>query len=212
MERQFAIITVLDAMGIGAAVFAKTGEILQTTVHLESLLERIAPGCCVTEFTRAFQDRICNSGDEGDAKCYYLRGARRPVAAFCMQMRGTGETRYLLAALVDLQSAAYPSLETLRLAFGLTPAEAGVARKASQGLSCPEVAKQLGVSAGTVRAHMKAVFAKTHTRRQSELVAVLSRSSLLSMMRGQTDIDARKFSTEITRRGGARGDFERNGR
>jgi DNA-binding CsgD family transcriptional regulator len=43
------------------------------------------------------------------------------------------------------------------------------------GISIERAADQLGLSRATVRNQLKAVFAKTATNRQSELVALLSR-------------------------------------
>jgi DNA-binding CsgD family transcriptional regulator len=60
-------------------------------------------------------------------------------------------------------------------AFGLTPAEARLAALIAEGRSPGEAAEKLGVAYATVRNQLKAVFAKTDTRRQSELVALLAR-------------------------------------
>jgi DNA-binding CsgD family transcriptional regulator len=54
-------------------------------------------------------------------------------------------------------------------AYGLTPAEARVAIAASSGLTIPETAHRLGLSPNTIKAHLRKVFAKTGTNRQTEL-------------------------------------------
>ena len=59
--------------------------------------------------------------------------------------------------------------------FGLSQAEARVAGLVGQGLTVPAVAQRLGLSAGTVRNQLKAVFAKTGVARQTELSVLLSR-------------------------------------
>ena len=56
---------------------------------------------------------------------------------------------------------------------GLTQAEARLAVALCEGLSVEEAAARFGVSLATVRAQLKAVFAKTGTRRQAELVGRL---------------------------------------
>jgi DNA-binding CsgD family transcriptional regulator len=43
-----------------------------------------------------------------------------------------------------------------------------------------EIAAANDVSLGTVRSQIKAVFAKTHTHRQAELVGLLTRLALIS--------------------------------
>ena len=55
----------------------------------------------------------------------------------------------------------------------VTPAEARVACALVRGLSPQEAADACGVALGTVRTQLKAVFAKTRTRRQAELVRLL---------------------------------------
>jgi len=61
----------------------------------------------------------------------------------------------------------------LRAAYGLTGAEARLARLLVEGVTLREAADQAGVSMNTARTHLKRVFAKTQTRRQSELVSFL---------------------------------------
>jgi DNA-binding CsgD family transcriptional regulator len=63
----------------------------------------------------------------------------------------------------------------LKSAFGLTPAEARLAGMLTQGMSLEETAEQLSVTRVTARNQLRAVFAKTGTHRQGELIALLSR-------------------------------------
>lgn len=74
-----------------------------------------------------------------------------------------------------------PDLEQL---FGLSPAEAKLARLLADGLSMEETALQLGVSRNTVRSQLQAVFAKTGTNRQGDLVRLLLSSSAALAQRG----------------------------
>jgi DNA-binding CsgD family transcriptional regulator/PAS domain-containing protein len=62
--------------------------------------------------------------------------------------------------------------------FGLTAAEARVLALISAGLTRDEVAKTLGLSRATVKAHLAHVFAKTGKKRQAELVALSASISL----------------------------------
>jgi DNA-binding CsgD family transcriptional regulator len=65
----------------------------------------------------------------------------------------------------------------LRRRYGLTAAEARVARLIGRGRSPRQIAAELGVSWYTVRAQLRQVFSKTGARRQSALVDLLARSS-----------------------------------
>jgi DNA-binding CsgD family transcriptional regulator len=61
----------------------------------------------------------------------------------------------------------------LRRGYGLTSAEARLAAALARGESLRDIAEATGVGPETVRSHLKRVFAKTGTRRQSELVRLL---------------------------------------
>jgi DNA-binding CsgD family transcriptional regulator len=63
--------------------------------------------------------------------------------------------------------------ETLSATFELTPKEAAVAVALANGLSVEEVSKTNGTTLNTIRTQLKAIFRKTGTRRQTELVRLL---------------------------------------
>lgn len=69
---------------------------------------------------------------------------------------------------------ASPSAEVLQGLFDLTPAEAMVARAISRAKTIEEIAALQGVTVGTVRTHLKRVFAKTGTSRQIALAHLLA--------------------------------------
>jgi DNA-binding CsgD family transcriptional regulator len=65
--------------------------------------------------------------------------------------------------------------EILRALFRLTPAEIRLATALLQGLTLSDFGAQNQVSKETVRSQLKAAFSKTGTRRQSELITLLSK-------------------------------------
>ena len=67
-----------------------------------------------------------------------------------------------------------PDLVRLRRVYKLSRAEADVAGYLLQEKSVRETGDILGISMNTVRFHLKQLFSKTQTRRQSELVRLLS--------------------------------------
>lgn len=69
---------------------------------------------------------------------------------------------------------AVPGAEVLQGLFGLTPAEARVARCIGEGKTIETIAASLGTSRETVRTQLKVVLAKIGIRRQVELAALLS--------------------------------------
>jgi uncharacterized protein YhfF/DNA-binding CsgD family transcriptional regulator len=64
-------------------------------------------------------------------------------------------------------------------AFRLTPAEARLAVYLASGASLTEAADEFGVTHNTVRAQLRAIFDKTETHRQSDLVRLLQRTRSL---------------------------------
>jgi DNA-binding CsgD family transcriptional regulator len=65
------------------------------------------------------------------------------------------------------------NVERLIAMFGLTPAESRMADQLVQGKSVAEAADELGVTTQTARVHLKRIFDKTDTGRQSELMRLL---------------------------------------
>ncbi len=73
----------------------------------------------------------------------------------------------------DLAVSRAPSTLSLKNVFGLTRAEAAVARALCGGETTSEIAERRSVSVHTVRTQVKALLAKTATRTQTELVGQL---------------------------------------
>lgn len=67
-----------------------------------------------------------------------------------------------------------PEPARLAQALGLTTAEARLVSKLCQGGSLAEVANEMHVSLNTAKTQLASAFAKTGTRRQSELIALVS--------------------------------------
>ena len=73
----------------------------------------------------------------------------------------------MIEIVVDRCEAA---VDAVRAEYRLTAAETETLRMICKGLSTVEVASILGIAKSTTRTHLKRVFAKTGTSRQSELV------------------------------------------
>jgi DNA-binding CsgD family transcriptional regulator len=67
-----------------------------------------------------------------------------------------------------------PDAALIRGLFDLTPAEARVASGIAEGLSVNQIASRNKVASETVRAQIKAVFAKLGVNRQSQVAALLA--------------------------------------
>jgi DNA-binding CsgD family transcriptional regulator len=77
---------------------------------------------------------------------------------------------------IDTESLAGPDPEVLRELFSLTPAEARVSAMLVLGQNAKEIASESKTSVETARTHIKRVFSKTGTTRQSEFVFLVLRS------------------------------------
>jgi DNA-binding CsgD family transcriptional regulator len=101
-----------------------------------------------------------------------------PVLIRVLPVPGPARSPFLGARALLILSVLAPKIRpdpaVLRQLFGLTPTESKVASIISTGASPEEAAEELGVAIVTARNHLKSIFAKTGTHRQSELANLLS--------------------------------------
>jgi DNA-binding CsgD family transcriptional regulator len=97
-----------------------------------------------------------------------------------VEMRSPVRSRAALITITDPDREHSSDLvKMLQQAFGLTPAEAQTASLMGSGLSPQDAADQLGLTVGTIRCELKAIFAKVGISRQSELASTVTRLALL---------------------------------
>jgi DNA-binding CsgD family transcriptional regulator len=110
------------------------------------------------------------------------RTEQRPIVIRVLPIDGAASGPFLgaraLLLLTELVPRPGPLPGLLINAFGLTPAEARLASLIASGASLDEIPEHLGITRDTARNQLKAVFAKTSTHRQAELVALLSGTML----------------------------------
>ena len=80
-----------------------------------------------------------------------------------------------LSPLDDLIEPTEEWIDTVRALFDLSHAEVRVAAMVAQGVPVETIARLHALSTGTVRNHLKSIFAKTEVTRQVELSVLLSR-------------------------------------
>ncbi len=83
------------------------------------------------------------------------------------------EGKGVMLTVLDAARRRLPSHSFLREAFGFTAAEAALALDMADGLAAADCATLRGVSVHTVRSQLRALFAKTGTSRQAELVTLV---------------------------------------
>jgi DNA-binding CsgD family transcriptional regulator len=120
----------------------------------------------------------------GGTTMLFARSEQHPVLACAVRLRPDGadaaQSPTGLVILVDPNQQRAPAEYLLRLAFSLTPAEIRLAIGLLKGMSMQQIARLHGLSVGTLRNQLKTVFAKTRTRRQSELTVLLGRMAILA--------------------------------
>jgi DNA-binding CsgD family transcriptional regulator len=84
-----------------------------------------------------------------------------------------------IVALLDRESRSTANPQTLQKMFGLTSAETHLALRLAHGDAPLEIARSWQLSRTTIRSQLASLFAKTDTKRQAELVALLGRVSVL---------------------------------
>lgn len=113
------------------------------------------------------------------------RDGRATVLIRILPISGAARSPFLgaraLLTFTELGAKPGPHPRLLSSLFGLTAAEARLASAISAGASPEVAANRFGIARETARNQLKAVFAKTETHRQSELVVLLSQLSAASV-------------------------------
>lgn len=99
-----------------------------------------------------------------------LRRSRQPAAT------GDRGSIAAIAYLKDPTAPVQPRASAVAALFGLKPTEARLAAALAQGADAREAAVRLGMTEQTVRTYVKRILQKTGTRRQAELVQLISTS------------------------------------
>ncbi|MER9124256.1 helix-turn-helix transcriptional regulator [Mesorhizobium sp. M0959] len=107
------------------------------------------------------------------------RSGRRPLLAYLLRLPKVTHTALspcqATAIFIDPDLRPSPAGTVLMSCFGLTRAEAKLAGMLAGGDCLITIAEHLSITYETARNQLKAVFAKTETHRQSDLMALLSR-------------------------------------
>jgi len=104
------------------------------------------------------------------------RGRRRPIRA--ISLGGFSDYAFVnaraLLLIGEAPEEACVSDLALAAKFGLTAAEARLAREIAGGASLAEIAERRHITYATARSQLRAVFSKTDTHRQAELAAMFA--------------------------------------
>ena len=196
---QLAEYHVLDRLSVGVVLLDRRKRILYANAAARVLNSHEGPlhlrGATVTAHAPPHSKRL------GEFIRLALRGAPARLMSLprasddsqltilVSSMRGRDVGRFadlsmpdaaVLLFIVDPANRAGVPLAWIVDAYGLTPAEARVALAVSSGLTISEAAIRLGLSPNTIKTHLRKVFAKTGTNRQTELARLVASIGVLS--------------------------------
>lgn len=190
------LLRVFDRMSCGGIILSTSGRVLTINTKAQQILqEMFCLSSSELEALYAPEDQD-NSGREVikrllsrgrtrirlDSENWILieREGQRPLIMNAIPVPALSEDGpHTVLLLIDLAATPLPQPAVLEQIFRLTPAEARLALLLAGGATTAEAAAALGVSVATTRTQLAAIFAKTHTRRQAELVMLISRLSAL---------------------------------
>lgn len=187
LERARAAVATLAALGLPAAILSHDGRVLAANALLENLHDVVifaAHGKLaikakaadelfhtgLAEITRS-RDAVRSIPVPAEAERQAFIVHLVPVRGGAHDIFSGGSTAVILSPIGTTRAPDWAMLHGL---FDLTPAEARLAKHLASGETLNETAGRLGVSVTTLRTHLKSIFAKTGTSRQSELVSLLS--------------------------------------
>jgi len=155
----------------GAVIQETGGRIVATepraTLALREVVARAAAGDAAVGTKGIAVVLPARDGAEYVADCLTLTSGSRLSTGVCY---GAVVAIFIRKATLDLQSP----VELLSRRYDLTAGELRVLLALIDTGSVAEVARLLGISEGTVRNHLHRLFEKTGTRRQAELVRLVS--------------------------------------
>ena len=129
---------------------------------------------------RAVHDKVEISGKLSDSKTIRVDSPPRHVRLVMVPLTNTDPAKQKIEPMIkaamfihDPDGEAPLSLDSLSKAFELSTAEARIARDIANGSSVDDIANKNHRSVNTVKSQLKAVFRKTGTSRQSDLVRLL---------------------------------------
>jgi DNA-binding CsgD family transcriptional regulator len=179
-----SLLQMLERIGCGYLVLDRGRNVLEASDTARRLLEQETgiPARSSKDLAQAVRRLIDQAGSHcssGALCCVQVqRDDGHPLVLNQIQEDPTDGS--IVVVVLDLNSQPQPNPLTLQRMFGLTAAETLLAMRMARGDTPGEVARERQLRKTTIRSQLASIFAKTQTRRQSELVALLSRVAVLS--------------------------------
>lgn len=180
------LLRVLDRMGCGAIIVDGSGQFISFNNLSETIINEYVKYKASDEINlrEGFKLLLSSSGNrfrvDSESWAVIARKDRKPIAIYSIPL-GNEPDPYesSVVIIIDMEKAQGPSVEVLQRIFNLSLAEAKIALLILEGKTPLEIANFKGLSQWTIRTQLAAIYNKTKTRRQSELVTLLLRISIL---------------------------------
>ncbi|PZM13966.1 helix-turn-helix transcriptional regulator [Rhizobium tubonense] len=171
-----------DRLGMVTTINEKAKALLGADLQITKGELRPACGEDAAAFNRRLKSvlgpNVSFEADE-DGVLLLTRVGKRPLIARIQRVCGDVQDIFshscAVAVIEDPEERVQQRPGTLNKLFGLTRAEAEIAQLLAQGMSLHEIAASRSISYETARAHLKAIYRKTETNRQSELSLLLAK-------------------------------------
>lgn len=190
LARLETALSVFEASGTAVAMIDRLGEVVRLNASAEALLgpdlqvacRRIASwNCSATRaLEHALRDLLWLRGPHAFKPPVILpRRTGRPIVAYPARLSGAASEAFTFChafvVFIDLESRPSPIAADLRRIFNLTPAEARLAERLVREESLQAAAEDLSVATGTARNQLKAIYQKTGTHGQGQLIGLIAR-------------------------------------
>ncbi len=182
-------LTVLDRLSRPALALGRAGAVIDVNAAAAALFDddfRVRSGALVVRDERAAAEiqRACEQARMPFGTMMpklepiiVRREGRLPLILRSLPLDGPAGSfvlgARLLVTVTDPRIGFVPQAGLLQSIFGMTRAEARLSFHLAAGSTLQQAADLSGITVETVRGQLKAVFSKTGTRRQAELVALL---------------------------------------
>lgn len=196
LERLRAAAEGLELIGLPAVIVDLDGHVLAANASIQSLADHVRWGAgdrvllkdpraqrimtaslarLKSSSLETLGSFVSRTADERAAVCHLIPTVR--------QARDIFDGGSAVLVVTPVRKRAAPEVSLIQSLFDLTPSEASVAWGLAQGQSIGELAASRQTALSTVRAQVRAILAKTGTKRQSEVVAVVGQFELLQSRR-----------------------------
>ncbi|MBO1023070.1 helix-turn-helix transcriptional regulator [Methylobacterium sp. SD274] len=180
------LLRVLDRMGCGAIIVDGSGQFLLSNNVSETIISEYVEYEVSNEskLREGFKLLLSGSGHrfriDSESWAVIPRKNRKPIAIYSIPLGNESDPyENSVVIIIDMEKTQGPSVEVLQRIFNLSPAEASIALLILEGKTPLEIASFKRLSQWTIRTQLAAIYNKTKTRRQSELVTLLLRISIL---------------------------------